>query len=234
MAKALNILDFSMAGNGSFQLPVEGSYFRILTATGNVAVIGDTFGKLGPINRGQGLENTPFRRLTIQDVSGSANSGTILVSEENFIDQTLYGSITLGAAVAIDSASQLGIKRPEAQTGSFADISTTVANTPITVFTPAANVNGAILLTADLGFQNSGVGAEIDVFITKASAPTSIVDGSIILVAMMRTPVTSASVGYATLQSPQFIAPGQGLYFISNVGLAANNNNIRAARYRLL
>lgn len=230
MAKQLNILDFSMSANGSFQLPVEGSYFRILTATGKVAVIGDTFGKLGPINSGQGLENTPFRRLTIQDTSGLANSGTILVSEENFIDQTLYGSITLGAAVAIDSASQLGIKRPEISTGTYSVFGAITVNTPETVFTAAANTNGAILLSAQVGDSNA-VGDSKITMLAKATAPANINDGEVMVRAFQHAQGASLSCYYGQLQGPQHIAAGKGLFVISNQTVTLAD---RTARYKLL
>lgn len=231
--KTLQIYDYAMAANGTFVLPVSGNYFRIITTTGNVNVIGDTWGKLGPISRGQGLENSLYNRLTIQDASGSANAGTILVSDANFIDQTLYGSISLAGAVAIDSASQLGIKRAEAQTGFFSDNSALTANTPLTVFAPGSNPNGAILLSAD---STSYVtpGAHAQSFLTKSSAPTTVVDGSIVLLSKH---VIIASTVYgtgATLPKEQFIAAGQGLYFISNVACPADAFNYRACRYKLL
>lgn len=149
--KNLQIYNFSMPANGSFQLLAEGSYFRILTAIGSVNIIGDSFGKLGPINRGQGLEDMPYKRLIIEDVSGSINSGTILVSESNFIDQTLYGSITL-----------LG------QQGAFAQAAATVTNA--SALLAAANANRRYLLIQN----NDGAG---NIFVNLAGAAATVADG---------------------------------------------------------
>lgn len=149
MAKNLQIYDFSVAANGSFQLPVEGSYVRIISCIGNVNVIGDTFGKLGPINKGQGLQNTPYHRLTIQDTSGSANSGTVLVSDEDFIDQTLYGSISLSG-----------------QNGAMTQAQATVTNASTALL--ASNANRRYLL-----IQNNDPGGDIYVTLDGTTATTT-------------------------------------------------------------
>jgi len=149
--KNLQIYDFSMTAGGSFQLPVSGQYFRILTTLGNVAVIGDTFGKLGPINRGQGMKETPYNRLTIVDVSGSANAGTILVSDADFIDQTLYGSITL-----------------EGQHGAFAQTQATVTNASGQLL--ASNTDRRYLL-----IQNNDTSG--DIFVTLDGSAATVAHG---------------------------------------------------------
>lgn len=222
MAKALNILDFSMSANGSFQLPVEGSYFRILTCTGNVAVIGDTFGKLGPINRGQGLENTEFRRLTIQDTSGLSNSGTILVSEANFIDQTLNGAVSVTNNLTI---------RPELSTGSFKTSGVLAANTAEQIFSAASNTNGAVILSASWNVINSTTYAYM-AMLAKATAPASPNDGEVFSYSQSTLLIGTAVNENVSINSPQIVAPGLGLYFISGNGLSGGG--YRACRYKLL
>lgn len=232
--KALQIYNFSMAAGGSFALPVEGSYFRILTCTGNVGVIGDTFGRLSPINRGQGLQNTPYKRLTITDASGAPNVGTILVSEEDFIDQTLYGSITLASAVALDSATLLALEqinvRPEAPSNNFNSSGIVAANTATAVFLAAANTNGAIVLNAQCQDLNGGQG--IISLLAKATAPANFNDGDPIFV----SPQNAISAGFnyygGVLPMAQFIPSGLGLYWISNV--ISTSSGFRACRYKLL
>lgn len=225
--KQLQIYDFSMAAGGSFQLPVSGTYFRILTTVGNVSVTGDTFGKLGPISRGQGLEDSLYNRLTIRDESGAPNSGTILVSDANFIDQTLYGSISLAGAVDISVASQNAIRRPEPASGFLVDLSTIAANTAITFFTPAANVSGAILLSAT---SSDNAANNTQAFIAHTSAPANISTGEILALA---TNVSSTlNVCSINLKNPIFIPAGKGLYFLGSTLGAAGY--ARAARWRLL
>lgn len=232
--KNLQIYDWAMPAGGSFQLPVEGAYVRILTATGNVNIIGDTFGKLGPVNRGQGLENTPYRRLVIQDASGAPNSGTVLVSEANFIDQTLYGSITLGSAVALDAATLLALEqinlRPEAETGNYKSTAAAVGGTAEQIFSAAANINGAILLSGGISTLSS-VGIVYPSFLAKATAPISVTDGSVVFSAPCFGFMNTFYAEGGVVPNTEFIPAGLGLYFIT-----ANNSALanRSARYKLL
>lgn len=232
----LQIYDFAMAAGGSFPLPVAGSYFRILTTTGDVDVIGDTFGRLGPINRGQGLADKQYGRLTIQDRSGAPNSGTILVSDANFIDQTLYGSISLFGAVALDAATLAALEKtsvmPEASTSNYKSASALAANTADTVFTAAANTNGAILLTASISTRETASARSS--FLAKATAPASWLDGEPMLMARMVVADAAANTFGADLQVAQFIPAGLGLHYIADVALTAAVYNHRACRYKLL
>lgn len=234
--KNLQIYDWAMPAGGSFQLPVEGAYVRILTATGNVNIIGDTFGKLGPVNRGQGLENTPYRRLVIQDASGAPNSGTVLVSEANFIDQTLYGSITLGSAVALDAPTLAALEtvnviyKPEGRTGTYNSSAASTAGTPITIFTPGSNTAGVILLDAHISILESNAG--VMAFITKSTAPTSVNDGDIVLASTLDV-YGGPCVYSGRLEKERFIKAGEGLYFITTMAVTGSAN-IKAASWKTL
>lgn len=230
----LQIYDFTLPAGGAMPLPVAGSYFRILTCTGDVDVIGDTFGRLGPINRGQGLADKAYGRLTIRDRSGAPNVGTILVSDANFIDQTLFGSISLAGAVALDAATLAALEqinvRPEAYTAGMVGTAAVGGNTAEVVFTAAANVNGAIVLYASVSDYGA---ANTIALLAKNGAPTSVADGA--PVAMGRWSFTAANNQFSLeLQQAAFVPAGVGLYFISNGGFTAASANYRACRYKLL
>jgi hypothetical protein len=92
---ALKVYDFTLTAGGSQVILVESAYFRIMTATGPVDVIGDTFGTLPAVEAGQGLQNTPYKRLTLRDASGAPNSGTILCSGDLFIDNRTIGNVAI-------------------------------------------------------------------------------------------------------------------------------------------
>lgn len=94
MSKFSRIYDFRMAENGVSTLDVEGSYVRIMSSTGAVELVTDSY-RLGPIRAGQGQQDAPYRRLTIVDKSGRANAGTILVASSGFIDQRMSGEISI-------------------------------------------------------------------------------------------------------------------------------------------
>lgn len=88
------IYDFTIPANGSFQLNVEGEYVRIMSSTGNVELVTENY-RLGPLASGQGQANTPFKRLTINDKSGSVNIGSILVAANDFVDQRISGEVSV-------------------------------------------------------------------------------------------------------------------------------------------
>lgn len=137
------------------------------------------------------------------------------------------------AQIAVSNVGGYTAARPEAQTGFFSDTSVIVANTPLTIFTPAANVNGAVLLSADGSFYDN-LSSSSAVFISKSSAPASIIDGSILVGSKLAFNGTAQTGHALTLPCPQYISAGQGLYYISNTAQGAATNNYRACRYKLL
>ncbi len=67
---------------------------RIMSSTGPVEIVTDSY-RIGPIVAGQGQKNSPFKRLVINDKSGSANIGTVLVASADFVDQTILGNVSI-------------------------------------------------------------------------------------------------------------------------------------------
>jgi hypothetical protein len=72
----------------------------VLSATGSFTVTGDTFGSLGSLLPGQGLDQNPFRRLIFTDTSGGANTLQVLVAGSNFIDDRITGTVEVIDAAA--------------------------------------------------------------------------------------------------------------------------------------
>lgn len=93
MGRAAQVYDFTLAAGANFEILAEGSYYRILTATGAVEVRRDDGSRVGPILEGQGERNSPFKRLTIRDLSGAANSGTVLICDGDFVDHRQAGAV---------------------------------------------------------------------------------------------------------------------------------------------
>jgi hypothetical protein len=109
--KNTQVYPFSIAANGSFPIQTEGSFFRILTATGALSVIGDSFGTVNNLLAGQGLKDMPFKRLTLVDKTGATNSGYIVVSDGNFVDDRITGEVSVidgGKHRALSGASYIG------------------------------------------------------------------------------------------------------------------------------
>lgn len=211
--KSTQLYDFTLAANSSQVILADANFYKILTATGDVAITRDGGSTVRPMRAGRGEREVDFQRLTIRDISGAPNSGTIVVGDSNFIDDT----IVLSSAINV---------RPESASGFWSDNSTAAANTAITVFTPASNTGGVILLTAS---AVDAVGIP-QAFIAKASAPTTVIDGEVIT-------YQTSSIGVASgvaisLQQAQLIPAGKGLYFIS--GTAGGAGWARAARWKNL
>lgn len=93
--KSTQIYDFAIPAGQSRQLQASGSFFRVMTATGLLEVIGDTFGSLYPLDVGQGLRGQEYTSLTLKNRSGSTITGTILVTDGEFIDTKLTGSVAV-------------------------------------------------------------------------------------------------------------------------------------------
>lgn len=229
--RQLETYTYTIATGETITLPAANDNFIILAATGSVTVRGDTFGTLKNLVAGQGLKMVPFNRLELVNTSGAPNTVSILLTPAEFVNQVFSGSVSVVGDLGLNVATINSLIRPEPSNGNFANIAALVGNTPLTVFTPAANVNGAVLLSADISAVDTSLGAQA--FIAKSSAPTSITDGEVLLVTKTILASTNTVIG-AVLPKEQFIAAGLGLYFLASSAAAANGSSIRAARYRLL
>jgi len=87
------IYSLLIPAGGSFQLQAVGDYFKLVSASADVEVRGDTFGTIGVIKAGQGLRRTPFQRLEFKEVSGFQNSIQVLVGGSDFVDERIAGSV---------------------------------------------------------------------------------------------------------------------------------------------
>lgn len=235
-AMTFKVYNFQLTAGGSFRLPAAGGYFRIMTTTDAVDVTVEGVGTLPGLLAGQALKDVQFQALILRDASGAPNSGTILVASAEFQDNRLNGTVDLSAtslaaleSVDLNAATQQVLTRPLLPGSSWKDTSTMVANTPLTVFTPAANVNGAIIHSADA--QDITTVGFIQTFLAKASAPTGYTDGEIIAMSKY-WPITGNNVQNLTLQNPTRIAAGLGLYFLSSQNGTAGY--LRTCRYTLL
>ncbi|MES2482969.1 MAG: hypothetical protein V4609_13300 [Pseudomonadota bacterium] len=93
--KAFKVYPFSVAAGGSQVILAEGSFVRIMAATSEVNLTIDGVGPFGPIAAGQGFRDRPFKRIVISDASGAANVGSVIVADNDFVDQTLLGTVSV-------------------------------------------------------------------------------------------------------------------------------------------
>lgn len=90
MARTAKIYAFSLAANASQTILAEGSFYRIQSSTSTVEVTRNTGSSLDLL-AGQGEKDAEFNRLTIRDRSGAANTGLILIADNNFVDDRVIG-----------------------------------------------------------------------------------------------------------------------------------------------
>lgn len=135
-------------------------------------------------------------------------------------------SIDLNAA-SLASLNAPRVVRPEAITASYTSSAALVANTPDTIFTPAANANGAIILSANIGHYETASGGLA--FLAKNAAPTGLLDGEVVH-AMAFTNITYS----LAMPNAVFVPAGKGLYYIANAATTTFTQNFRSCRYKLL
>ncbi len=215
--KTTTLYDFTLTAGGAQIILADANMYKVLTATGDISVTRDGGATIKPLRAGRGERNVAFQRLMIKDLSGAPNSGTILVGDSDFIDDT----IVLSSAINV---------RPEVASGFYSVYGAITLNTPETIFSAAANTKGAILLTAQIGDSNA-VGDSKITILAKGTAPTNINDGEVMVRAMQSAQGASMSCYYGQLQGPQYIAAGKGLFAISNQTVTLAD---RTARYKLL
>lgn len=166
---------------------------------------------------------------TTQDVQFVTRLGNVVNYDAPPVGDT---AVVSSVPLELTAAMLQQLTRPLLPGGSWASGATMAANTPLTIFTPAANVNGAIIHSMEAmdSFTVSGFQS----FIAKASAPTSPVDGQIIAqtVAMVRSDAGGATFHGVVREVPTQIAAGLGFYFISISAGAASQ--LRNCRYTLL
>jgi hypothetical protein len=219
--KSTQLYDFTLAAGGSQVILADANFYKVLTSTGDLKITRDGGSTVRPMRAGRGEREVDFQRLTVTDISGAPNSGTIVVGDSNFIDDT----IVLSSAINT---------RPESAGGSFLLSSAIVANNPDTVFSAASNTAGAIVLYASFSVFGNAVAPSAG-FLHKATAPTTSIDGSPVLISGMTDSSSGAScVSAAQLGIAQLVPAGQGLFFISDAAGTAGGGSYRGCRYKLL
>ncbi|MEV8140611.1 hypothetical protein [Pseudarthrobacter oxydans] len=93
--KPTKIYPFTIGAYEVLPLMVQGSYFKILSATGMVDVTGDTFGTVEALQAGQGLRGQDFGRLVVRDRSGGSNMVRLLIGDDQFIDDRISGEVVV-------------------------------------------------------------------------------------------------------------------------------------------
>lgn len=249
----LEIVPVVFAAGESKLFHLGGAYFEIIDAPDPVDVVltdknGVQRGVMRNAEASFYIKNTGYDTIqltsataqTIRFAFGSSEAGT----RRSTGSVTISGNVALDAAtlaalesVDLNAATLATIRQPLLSTGWFIGTAALAANTPDTIFTPAGNVSGAVVLTAEFSIFG-GAGIPAAAFVAHTAAPANISTGEHILGAGM---VSNTSGGNTCtngrLPCAQYIAAGKGLYFISDTasgGAVVPGNSYRSCRYRLL
>ncbi len=239
---SLDLVPVTFAAGESRLFQMSGNYFELIDCPTPVDVV------LSDLNGAQrcrmkqaeaSFYSKDVDFSTIQITSAGAQTIRFAYGTGEAGTRRSTGSVVISGAVALDAPTLAALEyvqvRPEPKSAHFSDASALTANTPLTIFTPGSNVNGAILLSADCCYY-SGTGGMTQAFISKASAPATVVDGEIFLLGRNLSYQSTGTVwvGGGSLSKEQYVPAGQGLYYISNVSTGADLYNTRACRYKLL
>ena len=152
--KAFQVFSITIPASQSRQILFQGSYFKLLSASGILDVTIEGQGTLPNLTAGRGLKDTAYSRLILTDKTGASNIVELFCATEEYVDQTFSGIVALDAAtlaalesVDLNTATIKALATPLINTGHWNNSSTIAANTPLTVFAPGANLNGAIILS---------------------------------------------------------------------------------------
>ena len=121
MTRAAKIYSYTIAAGASIQLPADGGYYKILSATGALGVARNGASGLDGLVPGQG-ERENFTWLTLQDQSGAANNVRVLVADSSFVDDTIYGNVNVidgGRLLTMADAAYVGTIFVAASVGNY-------------------------------------------------------------------------------------------------------------------
>lgn len=143
---------------------------------------------------------------------------------------TINAMLTALESIDLNAATLNTLIRPLLPAQSYSNKAVLAVNTPITIFAPGANVNGAIIHSASFADQHTA--PSVMTLIAKASAPAGTDDGQIIMLAGT-SPVSGGNYMYAQKEVPTRIAPGLGLYIIAS-SASVGASPVQSVRYTLL
>jgi hypothetical protein len=168
---------------------------------------------LAPFTGRQGFAlNALFKRIKCSWAAQPGKKVRIMYSTGERVIPALTGTIDVTNTVQTDV-------EPRVYGSAYKSYVELAANTPDTVFTQAANVNGAIVHRCHFFHANGGGAGCVNVgFYSRTAPPASPVDGDYICGVDSASGVSSAAAAYTgKLETAIYIPPGKGLWFISEL-----------------
>lgn len=247
--------DFNKVRDGrrasAFYLDVNLSVSRSRTGTGaNAALMINCAGNVAYVDKNPLFAGAAT--LHFQDQTTTGQSSTPFYAELGFIARIPFTQLMIENAAqpgkvfrliygtdldfqpgTSSMVSVVGVvsTNPDSYSGSYSSAGALAANTPDLVFSAAANVNGAVIQSA-YGIE-SNASAPNAVFIAKATAPVSNIDGAVIAGPGGLAITAGTQVNAIALPRPVRIPAGLGLYYIAPTA-TGGAGTFRSCTYTLL
>lgn len=207
----------SMATGTALFLNLAGNSFYVdqdLVNVGNAVVhFQDTVSAgVAPVYVTPGfIANVPFTQLVIENLAQAGKRLRIFYGVDIDFQAGINAQVSISGTINA-ALTQASISPHNEYASSYKSMTSMAANTPDTVFTPAANTGGAIIWSAAMAMQ-AGAADSFTCFIAKNAAPASIIDGDVIVGSQVYFAASNTYNG--ELKRPVKIAAGKGLYYIS-------------------
>lgn len=225
------------------EIAASGNYVRVRKSAVELIIENGEKNEIVEVSEGDDFEFSQFKNLYITNTGATTETIKLTISSGK-----KAGSAKVGGSVAIVGAVELGanslaalesvdlnaatrdLLRFETYGASYTSTVSLAAGTSEQVFSPAANVNGAIIHAANYYEHIGSASLSRACFLAKASAPASVIDGdSILRLDFLILAANSTFSG--TLNNPIKIPAGKGLYYFQDV---LTTNASRHVLYTLL
>lgn len=228
---ASRVYDFNLASGSSQRFDVLGTQFRVISATGPVLVKADT-GEEWTLSAGQGFDVLasvrmpgtegglrpvrPFGALTLRNLIGAANVGTIFIGDSGFLDSSVTGNVTIVDAIGVGVRGDI-----QSNLGAVFAANAFVA--------PGANPRGIILRAGICNTRPAATFSSQCAIMAKPGPPGGFVDGPSSIVLLSAFSRDSALGSYVQQYDiRRVIPPGWGLYAAFNAGAVPTTNDVSA------
>lgn len=224
----------SISAATALVLPVAGNVLYIDQDTVNVgnAVVHfqDTTlsAASAPITVGPGsIFKVPFTQLLIENAAQAGKRLRVFYGVDIDFLPSLAAQVVISGSVTVSSGNVAIIDGafPE-YSNSYANITNMAANTPQTIVAPASNTNGIRVINAAI--HATGAGSFLKSLIAKTSAPTTVIDGDVILAGFFGPSGSNKPENNPVVVD---IPAGKGLYVIS---AGAESTSLQTVTYKLL
>jgi len=229
IATPFQYLDIDLT-NANVNVPVEiaGDFLYFDTANGYDGIItfelnNDHAAPMAPFTGRPGFAlNALFKKLKCSWAAQPGKKVRIMYSTGERVIPALTGTLNVTGTVAT-------LEDPMTYGASYKSNTNMAANTPDTIFTPASNINGAVVHRASLMSFNGSAQAFFSL-IAKNTAPVSLIDGDILGSTDSYANSGTTNFGSLKIEKPILVPAGKGLYYIP---LTTETATIRSVLYTL-